>query len=44
MIGAHDLQIAATGLSLSYDVATLNVREFARVPGLGVVDATQFYR
>jgi tRNA(fMet)-specific endonuclease VapC len=44
MIGAHDLQIAATGISLSYDVATLNVREFARVPGLGVVDATQFYR
>jgi tRNA(fMet)-specific endonuclease VapC len=44
MIGAHDLQIAATGLSLSYAIATLNVREFARVPGLGVVDATPFCR
>jgi tRNA(fMet)-specific endonuclease VapC len=44
MIGAHDLQIAATGLSLSYDVATLSAREFARVPGLGVVDATPFCR
>ncbi|HEX4264986.1 MAG TPA: PIN domain-containing protein [Verrucomicrobiae bacterium] len=44
MIGAHDLQIAATGLSLSYEVATLNVREFARVPGLGVIDATRFNR
>ena len=44
IIGAHDLQIAATGLSLTYDVATLNVREFARVPGLGVVDATPFYQ
>jgi predicted nucleic acid-binding protein len=44
IIGAHDLQIAATGLSLNYDVATLNVREFTRVPGLGVVDATRFHR
>ncbi len=37
LIGAHDLQIAATALSLGYSVATLNEREFARVPGLLVV-------
>ncbi|KAF0170072.1 MAG: hypothetical protein FD161_4800 [Limisphaerales bacterium] len=34
LIGAHDLQIAATALSLDYAVATLNEKEFARVPGL----------
>jgi tRNA(fMet)-specific endonuclease VapC len=44
MIGAHDLQIAATGLSLTHDIATLNVRDFTRIPGLGVVDATPFCR
>ena len=37
IIGAHDLQIAATALSLDYDLATLNEREFSRVPGLRVV-------
>ena len=37
LIGAHDLQIAATALSLGYGVATLNEKEFARVPGLLVV-------
>ena len=35
LIGAHDLQIAATALSLDYAVATLNDKEFARVPGCG---------
>ena len=44
MIGAHDLQIAATGLSVGYDVATLNAQEFQRVPGLNVVDAAPFRR
>lgn len=34
LIGAHDLQIAATALSLDYAVATLNEKEFIRVPGL----------
>ena len=43
-IGAHDLQIAATGLSLTHDIATLNVRDFTRIAGLGVVDATPFCR
>ncbi len=35
-IGAHDLQIAATALSGGFEVATHNVRDFGRVPGLGV--------
>lgn len=33
-IGAHDMLIAATALSLDYSLATLNVREFRRVPRL----------
>ena len=44
MIGAHDLQIAAAGLTLGCQVASLNVREFRRVTGLAVVDATPFTR
>jgi tRNA(fMet)-specific endonuclease VapC len=42
MIGAHDLLIAATGLALGHDVATLNTAEFQRVAGLRVLDATPF--
>lgn len=38
MIGAHDLLIAATGLAHGYTVVTRNAREFARVPGLAVLD------
>ena len=44
MIGPHDLQIAAAGVALSHEVATLNVQEFMRVTGLKVVDATPFRR
>jgi predicted nucleic acid-binding protein len=44
MIGAHDMQIAAAGISLGYEVATLNVQEFQRVNGLKIVDATPFRR
>ena len=44
IIGPHDLQIAAAGLALGHDVATLNLQEFQRVPGLRVVDATPFRR
>jgi len=44
MIGAHDLQIAAAGLALGHDVATLNAGEFQWVAGLRVVDATPFRR
>lgn len=34
IIGAHDLWIAATALAHGLCVATANVREFERVPGL----------
>lgn len=37
MIGAHDMWIAATALSHGMAVATANVAEFERVPGLAVV-------
>jgi predicted nucleic acid-binding protein len=36
MIGPHDLLVAATALAHGYALATLNQREFARVPGLVV--------
>ena len=36
LIGPADMQIAATALTLGWSVATLNVREFSRVPGLSV--------
>jgi tRNA(fMet)-specific endonuclease VapC len=44
MMGAHDLQIAAAGLALGHDVATLNLKEFRHVTGLRVVDASPFRR
>jgi tRNA(fMet)-specific endonuclease VapC len=33
----EDLLIGATALHLGYDVATLNVRDFQRIPGLSVI-------
>ncbi len=36
MIGAHDLIIAATAISLGWDVLTLNGSEFRQIEGLGV--------
>ena len=36
MIGAHDLIIAATAISMDWDVLTLNSAEFRQVEGLGV--------
>jgi tRNA(fMet)-specific endonuclease VapC len=33
-IGAHDLQIAATAVAGGYQLVTMNVRDFARVPGI----------
>lgn len=36
VIGAHDLQIAATALAGRHELVTANVREFGRVPGLVV--------
>jgi len=37
LIGAHDLWIAATALTHDMSIATTNVREFERVPGLRVL-------
>ncbi len=39
MIGAHDLIIAATAVSLGWDVLTFNANEFRQVDGLGVREA-----
>lgn len=36
-VGAHDLLIGATALAQGYRVATLNVAEFARMPGVELV-------
>ena len=37
MIGAHDLQIGATALANGSDVATRDLRGFAKIPGLKVI-------
>ena len=42
MIGDRDLQIAVTALSLGYDLATLNVREFQRVSGLKLIELSAY--
>lgn len=42
VIGDRDLQIAVTALSVDYEVATLNVREFERVTGLRLVDVSAY--
>jgi tRNA(fMet)-specific endonuclease VapC len=42
MIGPHDLIIAATALARGESLATLNAREFARVPGLNLVKVDRF--
>ena len=34
--GAYDLQIAATAITLGYDLLTDNARDFANIPGLVV--------
>ena len=44
LIGAHDLQIAATALVAGSEVATLSVTEFRRVPGLQLAELTPFVR
>lgn len=44
MIGAHDLIIAATCVHLNADLATLNVGEFSRVPGLKLVPIAPYAR
>jgi tRNA(fMet)-specific endonuclease VapC len=36
VVGAHDLIIGATALAIDYQVATVNARDFQRIPGLRV--------
>lgn len=40
IIGMHDLWIAATALTHGLRLATTNARDFERVPGLSVLDAS----
>ncbi len=42
MIGLRDMEIAATALALGFSVATRNVGEFRRVPGLQLLDVAPF--
>ncbi len=42
VIGDRDLQIAVTALSVGYELATLNVREFQRVNGLRLIDVAGY--
>ena len=44
LIGAHDLQIAATALHHGQLLATLNAKEFQRVPGLLLVEVDPYLR
>ena len=37
-IGAHDLLIAATALTVGYDVVTHDKRSFPKIPGLKLLD------
>ncbi|HEY0780598.1 MAG TPA: PIN domain-containing protein [Gemmatirosa sp.] len=43
-VGSHDLQVAATALVAGSAVATLNVDEFRRVPGIALAALTPFVR
>ncbi len=36
LVGAHDLLIGATAVAIDYQVATVNTRDFQRIPGLRV--------
>lgn len=44
MIGPHDLQIAATAIHHGHAIATLNQKEFGRVPGIQLVDVAPYVR
>lgn len=44
MIGAHDLQVAATALSTGSRLATLNHKHFRRVPGLALLPTARFVK
>jgi len=43
-IGAHDLQVAATALAAASAVATLNLDEFGRVPGISLAPIAPYRR
>jgi tRNA(fMet)-specific endonuclease VapC len=43
-IGPHDMQVGATALAHGYSLATLNRREFSRVPGLRLIATQRFGR
>ncbi|MGQ0568853.1 MAG: type II toxin-antitoxin system VapC family toxin [Armatimonadota bacterium] len=36
LVGAHDLIIAATAITLDFQVVTVNARDYQRIPGLRV--------
>lgn len=44
LIGAHDLQVAATAIAIGSSVATLNQKEFKRVPGLSLLPVSRFLK
>ena len=44
MIGPHDLMIGATALAQGHGLATLNAREFNRVPGLRLIGLARFVK
>lgn len=41
-VGAHDLEIAATAVRHGFGLATLNTREFSRIPGLVLANMQPF--
>ena len=44
MIGAHDLLVAATAIAIGAAVATLNQKDFKRVPGLALAPVAKFVK
>ena len=44
LIGPHDLLVVATAIANAGVVATLNEKEFARVPGLSVMPVAPYVR
>lgn len=42
IVGSRDLIIGATAIARGYSLATLNGREFGRIPGLKLIDLASF--
>lgn len=42
LVGAHDVMIGATAVAHGLTLATLNARDFGRMPGLQLLDAAPF--